>query len=137
MARDGLPPHGGRMKYTYTGIEVRDLDRAIRFYTEGLGMVLLDRHEVHATEGEVAALKSKGSEQILELNWYPRRRYRSGSELDHLAFDVEGSDVDKEIDRLIALGGTRARKTEVRPKYIVGFVMDPDMIWLELYQERK
>jgi len=124
------------MKYTYTGIEVRDLDRAIRFYTEGLGMDLLDRHEIPATKGEVAALRSKGSEQILELNWYPRRRYRSGSELDHLAFDVGDADVDAEIERLAKLGAKRTRATEVREKYIVGFAKDPDGVWLELYKAR-
>ena len=124
------------MKYTYTGIEVRDLDRAIRFYTEGLGMDLLDRHEIPATKGEVAALRSKGSEQILELNWYPRRRYRSGSELDHLAFDVGDADVDAEIERLVKCGAKRTRATEVREKYIVGFAKDPDGVWLELYKAR-
>ena len=137
MARYVLPSRGEPTKFTYTGIEVRDMDRAIKFYTEGLGMELLDRHEIPATKGEVAGLKSKGSEQILELNWYPRRRYRSGSELDHLAFDVEGSDVDLEIERLLALGATRARETEVRPKYVVGFVRDPDGAWIELYKARK
>jgi len=124
------------MKYTYTGIEVRDLDRATRFYTEGLGMDLLDRHEIPATKGEVAALRSKGSEQILELNWYPRRRYRSGSELDHLAFDVGDADVDAEIERLVKFGAKRTRATEVREKYIVGFAEDPDGVWLELYKAR-
>ena len=124
------------MKYTYTGIEVRDLDRATRFYTEGLGMDLLDRHEIPATKGEVAALRSKGSEQILELNWYPRRRYRSGSELDHLAFDVGDADVDAEIERLAKFGAKRTRATEVREKYIVGFAKDPDGVWLELYKPR-
>jgi len=124
------------MKFTYTGVEVRDLDRAIKFYTEGLGMELLDRHEIHATKGEVAALKSKESEQILELNWYPRRRYTSGSELDHLAFDVGDADVDAEIERLVTSGATRARPTEVREKYIVGFAKDPDGVWLELYKAR-
>lgn len=132
-----LMPRGGAVKFTYTGIEVRDMDRAIQFYCEGLGMELMDRHEIHETKGEVAGLKSKGSEQILELNWYPRRRFRSGSELDHLAFDVEDSDVDKEIERLVTLGAARARATEVRRKYIVGFVMDPDGIWIELYKVRK
>ena len=124
------------MKFTYTGVEVRDLDRAIRFYTEGLGMDLLDRHEIPATKGEVAALRSKGSEQILELNWYPRRRYRSGSELDHLAFDVGDADVDAEIERLVKFGAKRTRATEVREKYIVGFAKDPDGVWLELYKAR-
>ena len=125
------------MKLVYTGIEVRDMDRAIEFYTQALGMELLDRHRIPATKGEVAALKSKGSEQLLELNWYPRRRYRAGSELDHLAFDVGDRDVDAEIERLVTLGGTRARAAEVRPRYVVGFVKDPDGVWIELFKERK
>lgn len=125
------------MKFVYTGVEVRDMDRAIRFYTEGLGMELLDRHRIPATKGEVAGLRSKGSEQLLELNWYPRRRYRAGSELDHLAFDVENRDVDAEVARLVGLGATRARATAVRTKYVVGFVKDPDGVWIELFKERK
>ncbi len=124
------------MKFAYTGVEVRDLDRAIKFYTKGLGMELADRGKIAATRGEVAGLKSKGSEQFLELNWYPRRRYRAGSELDHLAFDVEDEDVDAVIERLEGMGATRTRPTDVRPKYIVGFVKDPDGIWIELFKAR-
>jgi len=125
------------MKYAYTGIEVRDLDRAIAFYTKGLGMTLLGRSKIAATGGEVAGLRSRGSQQILELNWYPRRRYRAGSELDHLGFDVGRDDVDAVIDRLIAFGAQRTRATEVRPKYVVGFAKDPDGIWLEIFKARK
>ena len=123
------------MRFVYTGVEVKDMDRSIKFYTEGLRMELLDRHPIPATGGEVAALKSPGSEQLLELNWYPIPAYKEGSELDHLAFEVD--DVDKEIARLERLGAKRARPTEVRPKYIVGFVTDPDGIWIELFRERK
>ena len=43
----------------------------------------------------------------------------------------------EEIKRLLTMGATRARPTEVRPKYIVGFVKDPDGVWLELYKARK
>ena len=60
MARDGLAPRGGRVKFTRAGIEVRDLDRAIRFYTRGMGIELLDRHDIPRTKGAVAAPKSKG-----------------------------------------------------------------------------
>ncbi|TLZ52827.1 MAG: VOC family protein [Methanobacteriota archaeon] len=137
MPPKGLPRPGGRMKFTYTGIEVRDLDRAIRFYTEALGMTLLARSKIPATNGEVAGLRSKGSQQILELNWYPRRRYRAGSELDHLGFDAGKEDVDTVIDRLVAYGAVRTRPTEVRKKYIVGFAKDPDGIWLEVYKSRR
>jgi lactoylglutathione lyase len=125
------------MKFTYTGIEVRDMDRSIKFYTEGLGMILEGRGPVPETRGEAANLRSPGSMQILELNWYPRRRYRAGSELDHLGFDVGDGDVEKDIKRLLKMGATRALPTENRPKYIVGFVKDPDGVCVELYRARK
>lgn len=122
------------MKFTYTGIEVRDMDASIRFYRDALGMELLDRHPIPATGGEVAAFRSPGSEQLLELNWYPRATYREGSELDHLAFETD--DVRAVVARLLANGASPARDVEVRPKYIVGFVKDPNGIWIELYEAR-
>ena len=123
------------MQFAYTGIEVKDMDRSIQFYRDALGMELLDRHSIPETRGEVAALKSKDSPQLLELNWYPNSRYRVGSELDHLAFEVK--DVRKEVPQLVALGAELARPVEVRSKYIVGFVKDPNGIWLELFAARK
>lgn len=125
------------MKFTYTGIEVRDLDRAITFYTEGLGMELGGRFKIAATGGENADLRSRGSEQTLELNWYPRRRYRAGSELDHLAFDVEDEEVDAVVERLERLGGKRVRPTDVQATYDLAFVTDPDGIWIELFRAKK
>ena len=123
------------MKFAYTGIEVKDMNRSIKFYTEALRMEMLDRHLIRETGGEVAALKSKDSPQLLELNWYPESRYHEGSELDHLAFEVE--DVNDQIGKLTKMGAQVARETEVRSKYIVGFLKDPNGIWLELFQARK
>lgn len=123
------------MKFAYTGVEVKDMDASIRFYTQALGMDLLDRHKIPETGGEVAALKSPDSEQLLELNWYPKRTYRAGSEMDHLAF--EASDVRGTMQRLVAQGGARARDVEIRAKYVVGFVKDPNGIWIELFEARR
>ena len=130
MAASGLT-----MRFTYTGIEVKDLDKSIAFYRDVLGMDYLGRHGIESTGGEVAAFKNKGSEHVLELNWYPNSKYKEGSELDHLAYECE--DVERDVQRLLKAGATLARPVEVRPKYIVGFVKDPYGIWLELYQERK
>jgi len=82
----------------------------------------------------VAALKNKDSPQLLELNWYPDCEYREGSELDHLAFEVD--DVKTQLERLVKMGAQVARDVEVRSKYIVGFAKDPNGIWLELFQPR-
>lgn len=124
------------MKFTYTGIEVKDMDESIRFYRDGLGMELPDRHPIPATSGEVAALRSPSSEQLLELNWYPKRKsgYRAGDGLDHLAFEV--ADVPGAIRRLLERGAKPARDVEVRPRFVVGFVKDPNGIWIELYAPR-
>jgi lactoylglutathione lyase len=122
------------MRFTYTGIEVKDLDKSIAFYRDVLGMEYLGRHEIESTGGEVAAFKNRGSDHVLEMNWYPNSKYREGSELDHLAFECD--DVEREVQRLVKSGAPIARPVEVRPKYIIGFVKDPNGIWLELYQER-
>lgn len=128
MTEDGI------LKFTYTGIEVRDMDESISFYTEVMKMKLLDCHRIPETGGEVAALQSEGSNQFLELNYYPghARKYAIGDALDHLAFEVDN--VDKEMKRLKRLGCKTARALEKRAKFIVGFVEDPNGIWLELYQ---
>ncbi len=123
------------VRFTYTGIEVKDLAESIGFYQDVLGMEYLGRHKIEETGGEVAAFKAKGSEHVLEMNWYPNRKYREGSELDHLAFECD--DVEAEVQRLLKAGATLARAVEVRSKYVVGFVKDPNGIWLELYTERK
>src|SRR3972149_4824460 len=58
------------MKLLYTGPRVRDLDRSIRFYRQVLGM-RLSRRGTMSHGGRWVELKSPGSHQRLELNWYP------------------------------------------------------------------
>ncbi len=113
------------------------MEESIRFYTDVMNMKLLDRHKIPETGGEVAALQSEGAGQYLELNWYLDRssKYYPGDALDHLAFEVDN--VEAEVKRLSKLGYKIARPMEVRAKFIVGFVEDPNGIWLELYQARK
>jgi len=125
------------VKFTYTGIEVRNMDESIRFYADVMDMKLLDRHRIPETGGEVAALQSQGSGQYIELNHYPNHtgKYTPGDALDHLAFEVD--DVEAEVKRLARLGCRIARPKEERAKFIVGFVEDPNGIWLEIYQARK
>ena len=123
------------MKFTYTGIEVRDMDESIEFYTKIMKMKLLDRHGIPETGGEVAALQSEGSQQYLELNHYPDQpKYSPGDALDHLAFEVKS--VEGEMKRLERLGHKTTRALEKRTRFIIGFVADPNGIWLELYQPR-
>jgi catechol 2,3-dioxygenase-like lactoylglutathione lyase family enzyme len=119
-----------RSKFIYTGIHVSNLDRSILFYKKSLGMKLLFKTTIRETGGRVAWLTTRGSKQILELNWYPKR-YRHGgrSGLDHLAFEVE--DASDAYNTL-----TGRRKGAIAPfkegKWILAYVRDPDGNWIEL-----
>lgn len=122
------------MDFTYTGIRVRNLERALRFYTRVVGMkqILKGRME-HS--GIYVHLKSPNSTQRLELNCYPREnkfyeKYRPGCELDHLAFWTK--DVDSHYSTLIARGARKAVEPFSEDNYRLAFVRDPDGVWIEL-----
>lgn len=122
------------MKYFYTGIRVRNLERSIEFYRKVMGMRITRRGKM-SHGGIWVELKSPESDQRLELNWYPAgskfyKRYRSGEELDHLAFRV--TKVRTTFEELIGKGA----RPQVEPfkdgRYEFAFVSDPDGIWIEL-----
>ena len=93
-------------------------------------MKLLFKTTINETGGRVAWLTTKGSRQILELNWYPKRyRYGGRSGLDHLAFEVE--DAPAAYVKL-----TQKRKGAIAPfkegRWILAYVKDLDGNWIEL-----
>ena len=132
-----MPP-----RMIYTGIRVKNMEQSIAFYTEILGMKLVEREKTPPTEGEVATLRSPDSEQLLELNWYKEGSrfgtpYVNGSEVDHLAFGVE------DLTQWVSSLEKKGVKILVRPREIgadVGwneaFIEDPNGIWIEFLQRK-
>ena len=117
-------------KFIYTGIHVTNLEKSIAFYTKALGMKLLFTTRIKETGGRVAWLTSKGSKQILELNWYPGRyKYGGKSGLDHLAFEVK--DAVAEYRKL-----SKKYRTGIAPfeegKWMLAYVKDPNGNWIEI-----
>ena len=125
-----------RYKLAYVGIQVRDMDRSISFYRDALGMQVVRRQHVPETEGEWAELRSAGSKQLLELNWYPDGSkffagpYRNGDELDHIAFACE--DVERAYRELLSKGARVGHPPFVEGTSLLAYVEDPDGIWIEL-----
>jgi len=122
------------MRFEYTGIRVRELKRSIEFYTKTMGMKLVRRGKMRAG-GIYVQLKSKNSQQLLELNYYPpeakyHEEYVEGSELDHLAFWCK--DVRKSYEKVLAGGATSAIEPWDEGGYTLAFVRDPDGVWIEL-----
>ncbi len=121
--------------FAYTGLRVRDLDRAIDFFTRVLGMRLQGRHKSDWTKGEFANLFSGDGKQWLELNWYPpdspiEGPFREGDELDHLGFEVD--DLPETLARL-KVEGYEPRHSYTGGGWHIAFVPVVDGIWLDLF----
>ena len=127
------------MVLEYVGIRVTDLTRAVRFYTEGLG--LKERKRGTMSHGGVyVALMDPETHHELELNWYPPTSpyavpFTPGEGLDHIGCEV--TDVRATIQRLLATGGKLVVEPWVEDdRYLIGFVSDPDGNWVEVQGPR-
>jgi len=126
-----------KMDFIYTGIRVRDLKQSIEFYTTTMGMNEVGRGKMQAG-GVYVELKSKGSTQRLELNYYPPgskffEKYVEGSELDHLAFSCDN--VRESYKKALARGATSAVEPWDEGGSTLAFVRDPDGVWIELHSK--
>ena len=132
------------MRYLHTMLRVRDLDRALDFYCNKLGLKEVRRRDdakgrytnvfLAAPEDErlVTVSKSAGREApLVELtyNWdsedYGEARY-----FGHLAYEVD--DVYKVCDRLMQAGVTINRPPR---DGVMAFVRSPDRHSIELLQK--
>jgi catechol 2,3-dioxygenase-like lactoylglutathione lyase family enzyme len=122
------------MGLEYTGIRVRDLSRATRFYQEGLGLVAERQGRMRAG-GVWQELRDPASGAVLELNYYPGDPpYREGDELDHLGFRV--ADLDATVTRLVTLGARLRIPAFEEGDTRLAFLSDPDGVWIEIYETR-
>ncbi len=128
------------VKFSYTGIRVRNLDGAIEFFTKYLGMKLRSRIKADWTKGEFANLVSKGEKHWLEINWYSddspiAAPFREGEELDHLGFQVD------DFEGLLKKLSDAGYPTRIGPikmgTWKVAFVQGYENVWLDIYTIRK
>lgn len=122
--------------FMYTGIRVRDLDRAIDFFTRVLGMEVHNRVKARWTKGEFANLVSGDGQHWLELNWYAddspvEGPFREGDELDHLGFEVE--DLEEALERLKAEGYAVKHGPYHGGGWHYAFVPVIDGLWLDVF----
>ena len=122
-----------RIKLYYSGIEVRDLRRSLRFY-RSLGLKVIRRGTMEHG-GRWMHLMDPSSKQRLELNWYPKgsrfyEKYRNGSELDHIGFIVD--DAVKWFKLLVKRGAKPATEPFGNKWETLAYVKDPDGVWIEL-----
>ena len=123
------------VRFWYTGIRVKDLEKSIKFYREALGFEVILKGKMKAHEGTYVQMRTPTGKQVLELNYYPETSkfyedYVCGSELDHLGFYV--SNIREQYKRLIGLGCESAVEPFSQGSWALAFVKDPNGVWLEL-----
>ena len=101
-------------KLLHTRYRVSDLERAVKFYKEVLGLVETRRHK-SPRGSELVFLKAPESEELIELCYYPSSGpVQVQADLTHLAF---------EVDSLAVFGEHLAR---LGYKYSDGPTLKPD-----------
>ena len=124
------------MQYLHTMIRVADLDKAVHFYCEVLGLQLHDRREYPEGKFTLVFLGEGGAtEPFLELthNW-ESDKYEVGSGYGHMAFGVK--DIYHACEEIQRAGGkvTRAPGPMKNSKSVIAFIEDPDGYKVELIQ---
>ena len=122
------------MRFTWTTIRVRDLDKSLAFYRQALDLV-----PVREKEGADGAFKlvylgdEAGSDFTLELTWLRDRTtpYDLGECEFHLAFRAD--DYDAMYEKHKAMGCICFEN----PAMGIYFIEDPDGYWIEIVPERK
>ncbi len=120
------------MRYLHTMIRVRDLDAALKFFCEGLGLKEKSRRDNEKgryTLVFLAADETPDAEIELTWNWDPED-YGSARNFGHLAFRVD--DIYATCAHLQSMGVTINRPP--RDGHMA-FVRSPDRISIELLQK--
>ncbi len=122
------------MKILHTCLNVADLDRSIRFYTEDIGLRFIRRREVKQNNAEIAFLQDESGGAIELTHWRDKESLLEGDNFDHIAFEV--GDVKAAVDGLKAKGVTIAMEpfSLDGSSSKIAFIKDPDGNWLELIE---
>jgi len=120
-------------KFLHTRMRVSDMDQTIRFYTDVLGLEVLER-KTSPRGSQLAFLKVPNSEELIELTSFPPSGPVTVQEdLVHLAFQVESLD-----DTIASLNAKGVKVTDGPTRTSSGsrfiFIDAPDGYEIELIE---
>ncbi|TGM15552.1 lactoylglutathione lyase [Leptospira selangorensis] len=123
------------MKYLHAMIRVKDLDQALDFFCNKLGLKETRRHdhpEGRYTLVFLSELDANSPEIELTYNWDQDSAYTSGRNFGHLAFEVDN--IYETCANLQAKGVIINRPPRDGR---MAFIRSPDLISIELLQKGK
>jgi lactoylglutathione lyase len=121
------------VRYLHTMVRVRDIDAALRFFCEGLGLREMRRREHEQGRFTLVFLgEREGDSPQIELtyNWDQKEPYSGGRNFGHVAYEVD--DIYAACQRFIDLGYQISRPPRDGR---MAFVRSPDLISVELLQK--
>ena len=120
------------MKYLHTMIRVQNLESALDFFINKLGMIEVRRREVPEGRFTLVFLATGPGESTIELtyNWDQEEPYTVGRNFGHLAYSVEN--IYQLCEELQKKGVTILRPPRDGK---MAFIRSPDQISVELLQE--
>ena len=120
------------MKYLHTMIRVQNLESALDFFINKLGMIKVRRREVPEGRFTLVFLATGPGESTIELtyNWDQEEPYTVGRNFGHLAYSVEN--IYQLCEELQNKGVTILRPPRDGK---MAFIRSPDQISVELLQE--
>lgn len=120
------------MKYLHTMIRVKDLDRALDFFVNKLGLIETRRHEVPQGKFTLVFLATEDGAPEVELtyNWEQEEEYTFGRNFGHLAYAVDN--INQKCADLMEKGVEILRPPRDGR---MAFIKSPDNISVELLQK--
>ena len=126
-------------RFLHTSIFVNDMKESIDFYTEKLGLGLLDGPHHYPGNADMAFVGNDWNayiELVYDLEEHPP--YEVGNRYEHLALEVDG-DLQEYVDETQSAGRTILKDVYKSPSgtRAIAFVEDPNGIPVELLEPRR
>lgn len=120
------------MKYLHTMIRVLDLDKALDFFVDKLGLIEISRKENEKGRFTLVFLATGNNEPAIELtyNWDQEEPYSTGRFFGHLAYQVDN--IYEICESLMKKGVVINRPP--RDGHMA-FIKSPDNVSVELLQK--
>jgi lactoylglutathione lyase len=120
------------MKFLHTMIRVFDLEKALAFFVDSLGLIEINRLDFPAGKFSLIFLATAENEPTIELthNWDEDKPYDGGRNFGHLAYSVEN--IYEYCENLQKKGVKILRPP--RDGHMA-FIRSPDQISIEILQE--
>ncbi len=122
------------MRYLHTMIRVLNLERALRFFIDQLGLIEVRRKESEKGRFSLIFLATEPGAPEIELtyNWDQEKEYTFGRNFGHLAFEV-----DNIYDYCESLQKKGIQILRPPRDGHMAFIKSPDNISIELLQKGK